>query len=62
MKSRNAYYTTPTAEEVQLEYTIEAPNSRLHGTPGTAFYSAADYARKQMQHGIEVYPEPLPAK
>ena len=59
---RNAQFTAPDADEVMLTYIIDAhPSSSLHGTPGVAFYDIALYRKRQAQHGLATYPEPLPA-
>lgn len=60
---RTAHYTTPAADEVQLNYTIEAAaGSQLNGQPGVVFYPTEDYRKRQQKHGAATYPEPQPAK
>ena len=60
---RTAHFTTPAAEEVQLQYIIVAdPASQLNGTAGIAFYPIASYRQRQEQHGLATYPEPQASK
>ena len=59
---RTAQFTTPAADEVALNYIIEAaPSSSLHGTAGIAFYDIEQYRKRQAAHGVATYPEPTPA-